>query len=102
MEIVGRVSGRCLRGVLRVSGRCLEGVWRVYMGCLNGNLVILDWCYQDRSRYSRSSQDRSSQGRSSQDRSYYPGTVCPRYVPRFFCLGWVTNILTKHHVERRG
>ena len=56
------VSGGCLEGVLRMSGRCLKGVWSVSIGCLNGNLVILDWCSQDRSRKSvgSSSQDRSS------------------------------------------
>ena len=54
MEIVRRVSGRCLvgvwqvsfgclEGVLMVSGRCLMGAWREFMGCLNGILVSQDW-----------------------------------------------------------
>ena len=42
MEIVWRVSGRCLEGALRVSGRCLDGVWRVSMGCLNVYLASQD------------------------------------------------------------
>ena len=64
------------------------------MGCLNGNLVILDWCSQDRSSKSRSSQDmlsqdRSSQDRSSQDRSSYDRTqffleLKPFWTQHFF------------------
>ena len=63
MELVWRVSGGGLAGVLWLSGVCLKGVWRESMGCLNGILVSQDWSSQD-----RSSQDRSSQDRSSQDR----------------------------------
>ena len=29
MEIVWRVSGGCLAGVLWLSGGCLKGVWKV-------------------------------------------------------------------------
>ena len=72
------MSVGCLNNVIRASGRCLEGVLRV-PGCPNGNLVILEWCSQDRSSKGkagqvklgqiRSSQDRSSQDRVSYDRS---------------------------------
>ena len=56
------LSKWCLTG-------CLEGAWRVSIGYPNGNLVILDWCSQDRYSKDRSSQDRSSQYRSSQYRT---------------------------------
>ena len=36
MEIVWRVSGRCLVGVLWMSGGCLKGVWKVPGRCLEG------------------------------------------------------------------
>ena len=50
MEIVWRVSGGCLtgvlgflEGVLRVSERNLKGVWSESMGRLNGILVSQEW-----------------------------------------------------------
>ena len=55
----------CIIGVWRVPGACLKGVWSVSIGCPNDNLVILDWCSQDRSSKSKS---RSSHDRLSQDK----------------------------------
>ena len=48
---------------------CLEGAYRVSGGYLwKGNLVILDWCSQERSSQGRSSKNKSRQDRTSQDR----------------------------------
>ena len=43
MEIVWRMSGRCLAGVLWLSGGCLKGVWKVSYGCLAGICGMFQW-----------------------------------------------------------
>ena len=43
MEIVWRVSGGCLEGVLRVSGGSLKGVWKVTVRCLEGINGMSEW-----------------------------------------------------------
>ena len=56
-EVVWKLSGECLEGVLRVSwGYMSKCIWRANQ----------DWSRQDRSSQDRSSQDRPSQDGSSQ------------------------------------